>query len=68
MTNAGAGGMVGRSSGIVLLAALVTLALCAVPLLAQQQSQGPPVLDAIRDSYHNAARAWLLQPTEILVR
>src|SRR2546426_4871867 len=29
------------------------------PLVAQQQSQGPPVLDAIRDSYHNAARAWL---------
>ena len=51
--------MVGRLSGIVLLAALVTLALCVAPLLAQQQSQGPPVLDAIRDSYHNAARAWL---------
>jgi len=51
--------MVGRVSGILVLAALVTLALCAVPLLAQQQSQGPPVLDAIRDSYHNAARAWL---------
>jgi len=59
VTHAGAGAIVGRSSGIVLLAALVTLALCAVPLLAQQQSQGPPVLDAIRDSYHNAARAWL---------
>ena len=60
MTHAGPGGIVGRSCGGLLLAALVVmLALCVVPLVAQQQSQGPPILDAIRDSYHNAARAWL---------
>jgi len=60
VTHAGPGGIVGRSCGGLLLAALVVmLALCVVPLVAQQQSQGPPILDAIRDSYHNAARAWL---------
>ena len=59
MTQAGVGGRVGRSHQVLVLAPLVVLVFCAGSLFAQQQSQGPPVLDALRDSYHNAARAWL---------
>src|SRR4029077_618503 len=59
VTDAGAGGVTKHWCGVLLLAALVALGLYAAPLLGQQQTQGPPVLDAIRDSYHNAARAWL---------
>ncbi len=50
------------------LAAVAALVLCAIPLVAQSPTQNPPVLDAIRDSYHNAARGWLTRLMPIAQR
>ncbi len=60
--------MTRRLYGIVLVAALVTLVLCAGSLLAQSPTQDAPVLDALRDTYRNAARGWLARLVPIAQR
>lgn len=60
--------MTRRLCGIVFVAALVTLVLCAGSLLAQNPTQDAPVLDALRDTYRNAARGWLARLVPIAQR
>lgn len=67
MTDVGGITLHKRWTGL-LLGALVMLVLCVVPLLAQSPTQDPPVLDALRDSYRNAARGWLARLVPIAQR
>ena len=50
------------------VAVLAALALCAVPLVAQTQAQNAPILDGIRNSYHDAARSWLARLVPVAQR